>query len=116
MKTIGKIGKRNIEANKILKWIYNDYGITNCELRFKDCLFNNFLTFAHRHKRDWYKSKENIKLLSDFNQTILACQSCHRKIEDNKKLSEEMFEKLRNKKCSYEKCEDDSIVWDASID
>jgi hypothetical protein len=101
MNRIGKIGKRNLEANKKLKWIYNDYGITICELGFKGCTMDNFLTFAHDHKRDWYKSKENIEKLADFNHTVLACQNCHSILEDDKELTEEIFKKLRPTRCLF---------------
>jgi hypothetical protein len=76
-----------------LKKIYEDKGITNCELRFNDCWVNNALSFAHRHKRRWYLGQK--KLLEDFNQTILACINCHQKIEYNKELTKEVFNRLR---------------------
>jgi len=53
-----------------------------------------FLGFAHRHKRRWYKGKDP-SLLDDFNQTVLACQPCHEKIEYDKELTQEMFMRLR---------------------
>ena len=93
MKQIGKIGKINIEANKKLKEIYEDKDIRYCELRLEGCTISSFLTFAHRHKREWYRSKP--ELLSDFNQTLLACQNCHNKIEDSRELTEEKFNQLR---------------------
>lgn len=83
----------NADANKILKKIYKSKGITACELKLKDCWGSKWSSFAHKHKRIWYKNKP--KLLSDFNQTILACVPCHQKIEHDKKLTNKMFKKLR---------------------
>ena len=97
MKKIGKYGQINRNSNIHLKWLYTDYGITNCELRYKDCTMNNFLGFAHRHKRDFYKSKGKQELLASFKHTILACNNCHDIIEDNKELTEEVFNNLRGK-------------------
>jgi hypothetical protein len=95
MKKIGKITKRNIEANKKLKLIYLEKGITNCEIRLPDCCFNWALGFAHKKKRVEYL--KNPDGLSDFNETLLSCNSCHQKIEGNRKLTEYYFNKLRGK-------------------
>jgi len=76
-----------------LKRLYEDKGITTCEIRLPGCENNWALGFAHRHKRRWYLGKE--KLLSDFNQTVLACVMCHDKIEYNRELTEEVFNRLR---------------------
>jgi hypothetical protein len=70
---------------------YKDKEIYSCELRLSGCN-NLFTTFAHRHKRREYRGTN---LLWTFNQTILACQNCHTKIEYNRNLSDEMFNKLR---------------------
>ena len=78
---------------KHLKKLYLAKGITRCELRFDGCWGNNGLSWAHRHKRIFYKSQP--ELLEDFNQTILACVYCHQKIEYDRKLTEEKFIKLR---------------------
>jgi hypothetical protein len=76
-----------------LKKIYLEKEITTCELRLPGCKNNMYLGFAHRHKRRWYKLKPS--LLADFNQTVLACQPCHEKIEYNKKLTATVFNQLR---------------------
>ena len=91
---IGKRGRANLEANRRLKELYQDLGIRYCEIRLPGCLINNYLQFCHRHKRDWYKG--NVDLLSDYNQTVIGCQHCHDKIEVDKKLTEKVFNKLRN--------------------
>ena len=90
---IGKRTKINIEANKKLKEIYQEKGINTCELRFDGCMYNWGLGFAHRHKRWEYIKKS--ERLSDFNETVLACTMCHQLIENNKQLTEYVFNKLR---------------------
>lgn len=93
MKQIGKIGKRNLEANRRLKEQYEELGILACELRFEGCYIDNFLTFAHKHKRVWYLSKP--ELLYSLDETLLACVKCHDKIEVSRVLTEKMFTVLR---------------------
>ncbi len=96
MKKVGKIGKANIKANKILKDVLAD--INYCEIQFnkdekKPCLGNMYLTNAHRHKRAWYKG--DVDLLSDKKQVVRACVNCHDTIEHNADLTEKVFIKLR---------------------
>lgn len=78
-----------------LKKEYEEKGITTCELKFVDCWVHNALGFAHRHKRSFYNTWP--ELLGSFDETILACNPCHQKIEYDKKLAKEMFYKLRSK-------------------
>jgi len=94
MKRIGRIGKINIKANKILKQKYTERGTKSCEIRLPGCMPNFALSFAHKHKRLWYYSRP--ELLSSIKETLIACPNCHDEIEDNKKLTEEVFKKLRN--------------------
>jgi hypothetical protein len=94
---IGKIGKRNIDAVRRLKWIFNDYGITRCELNFPGCTPDMFLAFCHKEKREWYRIVP--KLLYSFKHVILGCQNCHDILDDRSKTtkeeSDEIFNKLR---------------------
>lgn len=90
---IGKIGRRNIDANKILKKVYLEAGITSCELGFENCCGDNFLSFAHKEKRERYRLYP--EKLYDMNETLLACIPCHEEIEKNKQLTQEVFERLR---------------------
>ena len=102
MKRIGKIGKRNIQAYKRLKALFLNEEILYCEVcpvlddlkrRKKPCLINDFLSFAHRHKRlDYRKCPE---MLSDLNQVALACQNGHSTIEPDKELTQQVFQILR---------------------
>jgi predicted metal-binding protein len=93
LRRIGKRGRINIEANKILKKIYQKKGIDRCEIKFVGCLSNFTCAFAHKHKRNWYYDKP--ELLSSFDETVLACVNCHDKIEKNKELTELVFKDLR---------------------
>lgn len=83
-------------ARAKLKPIYEKKGITTCEIRLIGCKINNFLGFAHRHKRRWYYSQP--ELLGAFNQTLLGCNHCHDIIEDDKEATELLFKKLRDDK------------------
>lgn len=83
------------EERKKLKVIFEEKGITSCEIRKPGCFRDNFLSFAHDHKRDWYKTKGNEHLLGDFNHVLLACIPCHEKIEDDKEETKRLFEQLR---------------------
>ena len=77
-----------------LKIEFEEKGITTCEICLPGCKRDNFLSFAHQHKRTWYYDKP--KLLGAFEQVVLACiYPCYETIENNKKLTEEIFEKLR---------------------
>lgn len=89
LKKLGKIGKINKASNEKLKELFIENDITSCEI----CGLTYGLTFAHRHKRVWYRSRP--ELLSDANQVLLLCLECHQKIEYNKKLTEETFIRLR---------------------
>jgi len=77
------------KANEKLKEIYSDKEIVWCEM----CGTTFGLTFHHRHKRVWYKRK--MKLLAEFDQTILICLKCHQRIEYNREEHHKVFNKLR---------------------
>lgn len=95
MNKIGKIGKRNIKAYSDIKDQCIHLGVTGCEVKLPFCLHNRFLSFAHRHKRVWYRSRP--ELLSDKKQWVVACQVCHGEMEYNKVLTEQVFIRLRGK-------------------
>lgn len=94
---LGKIGKINKRANEILKQKYLGMGIDYCEvggmLQNPNCGHKNALTFAHRHKRIFYRG--NPQLLSSYNQTVLACIDCHQILEKSREKTEEVFSVLR---------------------
>ena len=77
-----------------MKKIYLDKGIITCELNYPGCCWNQLLSFAHKHKRIYYKNRED--LLVSFEETILACIPCHEQIEFDRTLTEKEFERLRD--------------------
>lgn len=89
MKRSGKQTKINMDANKILKQMFLDKGITRCEL----CGSTFMLSFAHRHKRIHYRSHP--ELLSDYKQVLVLCMADHMKLEASKSLTEDTFNRLR---------------------
>lgn len=91
---IGRIGIANREARQIIAAIAEEYGLNRCEIHLPGCLINWFLAPAHRHKRGWYKG--DVTKISDYNEWVCACQNCHDLIENDTKLTEEVFKKLRN--------------------
>lgn len=96
---IGKIGLANREARKRIAIIAENKGLNRCEIGMDGCTKYIFLAPAHRHKRDWYKG--SVEKLSDFKQWVCGCQHCHeildRRTEESKKLTEEVFMRLRGK-------------------
>lgn len=86
---IGKIGKRNINANKILKEKFESAGIMRCEVTNKTWA----LTFAHKEKRIEYRSCP--EKLSDINEVLLLTVDIHNLIESNRKLTNDLFKCLR---------------------
>lgn len=80
------------EWNKVrakLKKLFASKGIVRCEL----CGGTFALSFHHRHKRIFYYSQP--ELLGDFNQVVLVCCKCHDKLEVDKNLTKQAFERLR---------------------
>ena len=82
-----------IKCREELKKEFERRGIIRCECQFPRCHNNNFLGFAHRHKRRWYYDKP--ELLKSFNQVILACNQCHNRLEQSRELTELTFKRLR---------------------
>lgn len=93
LKQVGKIGRRNAKANKILKQKFQETGLRSCEIRLDKCMGTFGLSFAHRHKRLDYRSSP--EMLSELNQVVLACAHCHGVIEKDSDLTEEVFLRLR---------------------
>ena len=95
LKRIGKIGKRNLDANKKIAQIWRDKNIIECEIKLEGCLRNWLLQNVHRKKRIEYI--KNPELLYNFNQVIRGCGNCHQKLENDKELTEQKFLELRGK-------------------
>ena len=84
-----------------LKQLYFEKGIVQCELRLppmsghpEKCWRTNGLTFAHKEKRLHYKTRPED--LWTFKETVLACISCHAKVEQDRLLTLRVFKKLRD--------------------
>lgn len=85
---MGRKTKEWAKSRAKLEVIYQEKGITTCELRLPGCWYNNALYFAHKEKR--------IDASHTFKETILACNPCHQQIEYDRELTERMFKKLRS--------------------
>jgi hypothetical protein len=86
-----KKGKKTIaweKARKELKKAYMEIGITHCEAKLEGC-DGWGLSFAHRYKRSDSRCSHTVK------GTILACISCHTKMEYDRDLTEKVFNRLR---------------------
>lgn len=93
IKRLGTISLRNLEANKILKELYLEKGITQCEIKGKGCRPEFALSWHHRKRRTEYKTVEE---LAEFKETVLTCGICHdENLRPNSDKSEEMFKRLR---------------------
>ena len=85
--------RKGINYCEVCKWLHDRGRITEAEVR--SCQY--FMGFAHRHKRNWYKSKDP-HLLFCFNQLIRAGQYHHDKfLEWDEEEKEKWFMKLRGK-------------------
>lgn len=76
--------KKQLDETKMYCW--NCHGETRVD--------TVWLTIAHRHKRRYYYDKPD-ELLWHSSQWIIVCITCHRLMEEDKKLTEEIFLKLR---------------------
>lgn len=94
-KKIENRSQANKEARRLIANISETLGLTQCEVKLQGCLGGIYLAPAHRHKRTWYKG--DVDSLSDYRQWVCACQNCHNTIENNAKLTEEIFINLRGK-------------------
>lgn len=89
------------QRRKKLKQEYFERGITKCELNLppipqypEQCWRNTALGFAHKEKR-WKYIKRPLDLWT-FKETVLSCNPCHMKIEQDRLLTLRIFEKLRD--------------------
>ena len=96
IRKIGKIGKRNIDANKELKkkYILLTY-LPPCEIGKVGVCWHVTHGFAHRHSRVDYRAHP--EMLSSVNQTLKACNPCHTWIDAHREEREELFLKKRGK-------------------
>jgi hypothetical protein len=73
-------------TREILKERFATAGVTTCELQWRNCFKNNFLSFAHSKKRRYITNQEELE------DCALLCQSCHQKIE----FRPDMYEIVRS--------------------
>lgn len=93
---MGVVMEINKAANEKLKQQFFEAGIDECEVKIPGkCWRNNALSFAHKHKRIWYRACP--ELLSSMSEVILACTPCHQVLEVNEKLTLQVFKRLRPK-------------------
>lgn len=81
--------KESQRANRKLKKLFLDKGITYCE----NCGSTFALSFAHRMKRREYYSQP--EKLYDFNEVLLLCIPCHEQIEYDREKTKQLFARLR---------------------
>lgn len=93
MKQIGKIGRLNQLANRKLKALFEEKEIRWCEIGLPGCTRTSALSYAHRHKRIFYRSCP--EKLHDWKQVILSCINCHNFIEQDVVFTERLFLGLR---------------------
>ena len=84
---MGKITEINREARRKIAEECEMRGLDSCELRFKGCMGRSFLAPAHRERREWYLGRP--ELLSDYNQWVVSCVSCHAILDDRSKTTKE---------------------------
>lgn len=102
MKKIGKVGKANIAANKIIRAHADKHGLDSCEVcrlglpEFQgiECTGSFALTTAHKHKRAHYKGDPD--QLSDPKEWVKACVTSHDRMEHDRALTDKVFGILRS--------------------
>jgi len=90
---VGKRGRANYAARQRIAEIAEEKNLTTCEIRLPGCKGNFGLAPAHKNKRDYYNG--DVEKLSDPNEWVAGCQWCHELIEKDKKLTAEVFDRLR---------------------
>lgn len=79
-------------ARVVLKKTFEAWGITRCEIKTSECVFDNFLGFAHVDRRR-NLTPEDVK---SPNKVVLACQPCHHIVDFimDRKEARELLEKI----------------------
>jgi hypothetical protein len=93
IRKVGKIGKRNMEANQILHKLYAPLNLPPCEAGIPNLCWNETHGYMHRHGRVWYRSHP--ELLHSVNQTLRGCNPCHTYLDAHRKDREALFMKRR---------------------
>ena len=87
-----KKSKIKFNKKKVVK-MFEEKGITICEVRLKEVMDHSGETPAHRLKRRHYTDGR----INSFEEIVLACPRCHEIMEKDPKLTEEIFKRLRGK-------------------
>ena len=82
----------NKEARQMIADKCEELGITECEIKLPGCTRTFGIAPAHKQKRIFYRTAEE---LADENEWVAACQHCHSTIEDSRELTGQVFKKLR---------------------
>jgi hypothetical protein len=89
---MGKRAEWNKKSRKVIAQICEEKQIERCEV----CGSTFGVAPAHKEKRDYYQSAEE---LADFQNWICLCVICHEKLDNRskttKKESDALFNKLR---------------------
>ncbi len=83
----------NRKARKMIARYCQENNLTQCEMRLGGCMGQAHGP-AHRQKRRHYKTAEQ---MSDRNEWIAACQSCHHKTEYDRELNKKVFDDYHNR-------------------
>lgn len=83
----------NSKARKKIAQISQDNDWRWCQIQLPGCA-GEANAPAHKHKRVWYYDKPD-ELLWDIKEWVPSCNICHSKIEHNKELTTQIFERLR---------------------
>lgn len=89
LRKIGKVGRANQMANQKIKQFCTDHNIQGCEVKLPGCT-NIFIFPAHLYSRHYLRSSPD--LLSNPDQYVMACEYCHRQLDDNMTQEEKQIE------------------------
>jgi len=90
MRKIGKKGKINIKARKMIADYCEEHGLLWCRIKLVDCMVGAHAP-AHKKKRRYYKTAEE---LADPKEWLPACQNCHDKMEKDSELTKRIFKEV----------------------
>lgn len=89
LKRIGAKGRETLKYKQLVKELDLPQ---RCEVGLSGCLGTTFLTLAHREKRSFYKTAEE---LADPKHIVVMCVNCHDFLEHKRDLNKIVFDKLR---------------------
>lgn len=94
---VGKTGKANLKARKMIAAQAEVLGLTSCEIKFEGCKGTFGIAPAHKERREFYRNDPD--LLYHISQWVAACQYCHEILDNRAKTTKEesdaIFQSLR---------------------